>query len=240
MTGPFFDAAYVAADRPVRLLDVDPDLEAAIGDGAARQSDLTVKTIRLRRGRWDPAPELPERAFALLILEGVLVRTIRIGRQSRSELLGEGDLVCPCDAEQHSATVRFDVEWDVLERARLGVLDTALFAGAPAIGAVLTLRGIRRSHRLGLQFAIANLRRIDERLLALFTHLGDRWGRRTTEGIHVPLRLTHDLIAQLVGAQRPTVTTALSDLQRDGRLLRGPERTWTVSEAALQPIATAA
>jgi CRP/FNR family transcriptional regulator, cyclic AMP receptor protein len=70
------------------------------------------------------------------------------------------------------------------------------------------------------------LRRVDERLLALFGHVGDRWGRVTTEGIHVPVRLTHALIAQLIGAQRPMVTTSLGELSRDGRLIRRPDRAW--------------
>jgi hypothetical protein len=68
-----------------------------------------------------------------------------------------------------------------------------------------------------------------EGLLALFGHFGDRWGRVTPAGIHVPVLLTHDRIAQLVGAQRPTVTTALNDLHRRGRLVKRPDRTWLIA-----------
>jgi CRP/FNR family cyclic AMP-dependent transcriptional regulator len=87
-------------------------------------------------------------------------------------------------------------------------------------------RTIRRSQRMALQLAIGDVRRVDERLLALFAHLGDRWGRVTPHGIHVPMRLTHELIGHLIGAQRPTVTTALGELRRDGRLVKRPDRTW--------------
>jgi CRP-like cAMP-binding protein len=79
---------------------------------------------------------------------------------------------------------------------------------------------------MAVQMAIGDTRRVDERLLALFAHLGDRWGRVTPDGIHVPVRLTHELIALLIGAQRPTVTTGLGELRRQGRLVKRPDRTW--------------
>jgi CRP/FNR family transcriptional regulator, cyclic AMP receptor protein len=40
------------------------------------------------------------------------------------------------------------------------------------------------------------------------------------DGTLVGLRLTHELIGYLVGARRPSVSTALGRLQRDGRLRR--------------------
>jgi CRP/FNR family cyclic AMP-dependent transcriptional regulator len=238
---PFFDAAYAASERPVRLPDADPDLVEGLGAQAAL-AQLTLTTRRVEPGRWTSAGGAGEEVPALLVLEGVLARTVRVGQQCRSELLGEGDLICPCDLEQAVATVDFTVEWDVLQPAHLGVLDDAFFSAAsrwPQIGSALTVRGVRRSHRLALQLAIADLRRIDERMITLLLHLGDRWGRMTPDGIHIPLRLTHDLIAQLVGAQRPTVTTSLNDLQRAGRLIRRSDRTWVVRAAAGAPASAA-
>jgi CRP-like cAMP-binding protein len=130
----------------------------------------------------------------------------------------------------------------VLQPARLGLLDDDFFAAAsrwPQVAAALAVRGVQRAQRLSVQLAIADLRRIDERMVALLLHLGDRWGRMTPEGIHVPLRLTHDLLAQLLGAQRPTVTTSLNDLERAGRLLRRSDRTWIVRPSAGAPASAA-
>jgi CRP/FNR family cyclic AMP-dependent transcriptional regulator len=237
MTMPFFEAGYAASNRTMRLLDADPELLASVENTAMRPGDLKVATVRVQPGHWTAAGSMAERALALLVVEGVLVRTVHVRGQSRSELLGEGDLICPYDEEQHNATLGFQVDWDVLQPARLGLLDDAFFAVAcrsPEVSAALMLRGVQRSHRLARQLAIGDLRRIDERLIALFLHLGDRWGRRTPAGIHVPLRLTHDLIAQLVGAQRPTVTTGLNELQRGGRLRRDANRTWIVTTRVLQ------
>jgi CRP-like cAMP-binding protein len=67
------------------------------------------------------------------------------------------------------------------------------------------------------------------RLQMLLWHIAARWGRVTAQGVKVPLRLTHTLLAELAAARRPTVTTALSELARrklvvtqsDGWLLCG-------------------
>lgn len=46
----------------------------------------------------------------------------------------------------------------------------------------------------------------------LFWELADRWGTVRGDGVHVPLRLTHAVLADLVAARRPTVTKALGEL----------------------------
>lgn len=51
-------------------------------------------------------------------------------------------------------------------------------------------------------------------------HLADRWGRVTPDGVIVPLKLTHEALGRLVGAQRPTVTLALGELVASGRVTR--------------------
>ena len=67
-----------------------------------------------------------------------------------------------------------------------------------------------RAQRLAITQAISQLNRVDRRLLALFWHLAERWGRVASDGIAVPLVLSHRLIGELVGARRPTVSTALA------------------------------
>jgi hypothetical protein len=44
----------------------------------------------------------------------------------------------------------------------------------------------------------------------------------TLDGVVVPVPLTHDMIGRLVGAHRPSVTTALSELTRSDRIRRLP------------------
>ena len=87
------------------------------------------------------------------------------------------------------------------------------------------------------------------RLLALLWHLADRWGKVGPDGTHVPLRLTHATLAQLVGAQRPSVTSALRGLEQRGLLRRLPEGGGFLlfgeppgdpEQALAQPVATSA
>ena len=49
------------------------------------------------------------------------------------------------------------------------------------------------------------------------------------DGIAVPLALSHRLIGELVGARRPTVSTALAELARDGQLVRRDDGTWLLT-----------
>jgi CRP/FNR family transcriptional regulator, cyclic AMP receptor protein len=63
-------------------------------------------------------------------------------------------------------------------------------------------------------------------LKALFWHLAERWGRVSGDGVIVPLALTHRILGQLVGARRPTVSTALSELAEREELVRRPDGSW--------------
>jgi CRP/FNR family cyclic AMP-dependent transcriptional regulator len=83
-------------------------------------------------------------------------------------------------------------------------------------------RTLRRSRWLAILLTISSMPRVDARVQALLWHLADRWGHVTLDGVVVPVRLTHDMIGRLVGAHRPSVTTALSELSRAGRISRLP------------------
>jgi CRP-like cAMP-binding protein len=73
--------------------------------------------------------------------------------------------------------------------------------------------------------AIIHQSRVNTRLLMLLWHLADRWGRVRTEGVMLPLHLTHSVLADLVAARRPTVTSSLSELTRNG-LVTPRDRGW--------------
>src|SRR4029453_18353383 len=68
--------------------------------------------------------------------------------------------------------------------------------------------------------AIMALPRVEQRVLGLFWQLAERWGTVRPEGIAIELPLTHELIGQLIGARRPTVSLALQPLAHDGLLQR--------------------
>jgi CRP-like cAMP-binding protein len=217
----------------VRLLDVDPDLGALLD--AARheqaQRELIARAHRLPIGPWDVSRLTNATAedLGLMIMSGVLARELRIGDQVSTELLGAGDLVRPWQPASHTALLPADVTWTVLSPLALAVLDrrfAAVMTKYPEVTATLLDRMSERSLRLATTQAISQLTRVDRRLQALLWHLAERWGRVSADGVIVPLALTHRMLGQLVGARRPTVSSALSELATRGELLRCPDGSW--------------
>ena len=112
---------------------------------------------------------------------------------------------------------------------RLAVLDRRFAAAAgrwPELMESVLARSVHRSRRLAFHMALSHLTRVDVRLLAVFWYMADRWGRVGPEGVVLQLRLTHQTLAQLVGAQRPSVTTALGQLAAQGKLIRRDVSNW--------------
>jgi hypothetical protein len=105
----------------------------------------------------------------------------------------------------------------------------------PEVGAVIVDRLNARAHRLATTQAISQLTRVDRRLLALFWHLAERWGRVTGEGVVIGLTLSHRMLGQLIGARRPTVSIALGELARQDVLVRRPDGTWLLKGEPLAP-----
>jgi CRP/FNR family cyclic AMP-dependent transcriptional regulator len=216
-----------------RLLDADPDLGVLL-DRARReraQRGLVVRTHRLRVGAWDVTglEGVTAGHLGLLIVQGVLSRELLVADVVSTELLGPGDLVRPWPTADRMSLLPLEAVWSVLSPAHLAVLDRRFAADVaryPEVTAVLFDRLSERSVRLATTQAISQLTCVDRRLTALFWHLAERWGRVSTAGVIVPLALTHRLLGQLVGARRPTVSTALSKLAERGELARQPDGSW--------------
>jgi CRP-like cAMP-binding protein len=220
------------APNVVHVLEEDPELASALDEteAAIATRHLVAAELRLPRGEWAADHPLGRSRgdLGFLILDGLMVRETVVGRHSTAELLGAGDLLRPWDpAEDVSdAPVEARNGWRVLQPARLAVLDArfaALCGRLPSVTAELLSRTLRRSRLLGVLLALSAMPRLDARLLALFWHLADRWGTVGPEGTQVPLRLTHQTLAQLVGAQRPSVTSALRTLEERRHVRRLPD-----------------
>jgi CRP/FNR family transcriptional regulator, cyclic AMP receptor protein len=216
----------VAADR-CQVLVEDPELGEGLEGERLRlaRRDSVSAAIRADEGAWEPhrAGELVRGGIGLLVLDGLIAR--RVGAHGRygAELLGPGDLLRPWEHEGEDATLPFRVSFRVTQAARLALLDrrfAARLSPYPEVVSALVGRAMQRSRTLSVHMAIAHYARVDQRLLRLMWHLADRWGRVTPEGVRVPLSVTHQMLADLVAARRPAVTTALRQLAREGRLRR--------------------
>ena len=69
--------------------------------------------------------------------------------------------------------------------------------------------------------------------MALFADLAQRFGRMTPEGIVIELPLTHQIIGDLVGSRRPTVSLALQSLAEGGVLKRLDDGRWHLATGAV-------
>jgi CRP/FNR family transcriptional regulator, cyclic AMP receptor protein len=224
--------------RSISLLDVEPDLGRLLDE---RRSDearaqLVVRQHVVESGTWegerlrDAGPD----NVGLFIIDGLVTRELALADNVSAELLGPGDLIRPWQAEGPERLVPFAVRWTVLRDTRLAVLDRRFGAALvqyPEVNAMLIDRMTERTRRLSVMQAISQLNGVDRRLLTLFWHLAERWGRVTPEGVAVAMDIPHRVIAQLVGARRPTVSTALSRLGARGELVRRPDGIWLLTGA---------
>ena len=231
-----FWTAGAARTRPeaVRVFHHDPDLLAGVDAQTAQllRRRAIARRLQLGCGSWSPPPgDGPlTGALGLLVLDGLVCRSIRVHGRECPELLGAGDLLRPWEA---AATGLIDEgsEWRVLMPTTLAILDArfaALLSRWPSIMVALVERSTQRSRALALQLAIAHTRQAETRLLTLFWHLAERWGRMTPRGVVVPLPLTHELLGRLACLHRPTTSTALGRLARAGEIARRPDRGWTL------------
>jgi CRP-like cAMP-binding protein len=223
----------MAARRKLPLLDVDPDLGRLIPEDrrAAAHRELVVEIHRLPSGPWEvgAVEETNPQHVGLLLADGVIAREVVVADTVSTELLGPGDVVRPWTLAGSPTLLQLAIRWIALSESRIVVLDRRFGAALghwPEVNAALIDRLSERAQRLAVNQAISQLNRVDRRLLALFWHLAGRWGRMTPDGVAVPLTLSHRMLGQLVGARRPTVSTAISDLAKRDELVRRDDGTW--------------
>jgi CRP/FNR family transcriptional regulator, cyclic AMP receptor protein len=221
----------------------DPELAEVVPADRRQQAieECTVQEIRLPSGPGS-GPVVPrlDRGIGVLVLDGLLIRHVGIDGRFGAELLGETDLLRPWQVESDSPMLPLETGWSVVHPARLAVLDETFVQRLrryPELATCLVARATQRARNLAVNMAIVHQARVDVRLRMLLWHLAGRWGRVRSDGTVVPLRLTHSLLAELVAARRPTVTSALSELARRG-LVRALREAWLLyGEAPVELLA---
>ncbi len=216
----------------IRLLEVDPELGLRVPASQIRRArnDLRARARSLPCGRWEvPSDDGDRGRLGFLLIEGVLARDVILAGSTCTELLGEGDVLQPWVAKGEDGLVRYHVLWHVLAPVRLAILDETLakcLADWPQVMRALLERSVRHTSRMSVHQALLHLSPVETRLLVLFWHLADRWGRVTPQGISIGLRMSHELLGQLVGSRRASVTTALGRITESGLVVRRDDGTW--------------
>ena len=152
-------------------------------------------------------------------------------RGPRSRARGRGR---PARARRRDrgAIVGLEPRWEVLEPARLLVLDAAFaqrIARYPQLASGLVDRVHERARRTAIALALSHLPRVEDRLHRLLWHLADRRGHVRADGIVLRLPVTQEQLGRLVGARRPTVSLALRSLRERGLVRRGDADEWVLA-----------
>jgi CRP/FNR family transcriptional regulator, cyclic AMP receptor protein len=223
----------------VALLELDPDLANFL----TAEERVVADKLMLRVGKLGGGSEgadvdallAREQAFGAIVVRGILVHQLRVADQLGLRLLGPGDIVM--HASDARLMVLADSHLTATTDATLALLDDALLFAVrrwPVLALRLLERFAEQSETLAAQFVIAQLPRVDQRVFALLWLLAERWGRVTSNGTYLPVNLTHQMLGGLIGARRPTVTLALTQLTDRGALIR-QQLGWMLIEPPAQP-----
>lgn len=234
-------------DTPARhgvisVLDEDPDLALGVPESelefARRRAIAPV--IEVAPPSWDALAKVGQPGpdwLGVIVFDGLLLRRVTVGKRAACELCARGDLIRPWDTDGDYEPLSVTVDWLVLSPTRMAVLDSGFVARTarwPVIHSRITGRVAQRARYLTLIQAVTHLPRVHARLLLLFWVLAERNGTVGPRGITVNLPVTHDVLAMLVGALRPTVTLALQRLSRAGLLIRERSDRWLLTQRAME------
>ena len=217
----------------VSLFEADPELERVASPAALRElRGVAGHCVDFDEGPIEAFPPAERAGVGLLVVEGLLKRTVTVPHGSGVELIVPGDLIQPWSEEPPSFA---ESEWVALEPTRLALLGgpgTARLARYPELVSELARRGICRAQRQTVNAAIESVVGVDRRLLLALWHLAERVGTRSDGAVILPLPLTHELLAAMVGCRRPSVSAALVSLKERSLVERREDRAWVLRGTA--------
>jgi len=229
-------------EERVFLADVDPELVR----GTPADERVLVRRVlhaparRLERGPWEPdeAAEIAPGAFAVLLIDGLVAWDVTLAGRVTTVLLGPGDVITPwTDAD---SLIESSVRYLALTTCRVAALESRFLLAArrwPSLFVRVHERLAAQARRAAVDAAVSHLPNAELRVLGLLWHLADRWGRMGPTGVIVPLKLTHEALGRMIGAERPTVTLALRDLARTGTVERRTDGGWLLRHGSQAAIA---
>ncbi len=165
-------------------------------------------------------PTIPSDLLGLVITDGHLAARLQVSGYATTAILGSGDMVCACDLQGPQGSMPDARGVLALTNAELIAVDHRLLASClrwPALGRALLETLTARLRVSSLALALHQSPRVEERLWLALWQLADRFGRVSPSGAVVTLpRVTHSLLAEVVAARRPSVTSAMKRLSDSG------------------------
>ena len=226
----------ITASSRNRVLAAEPGSRPRACSSVLSVSRLLVSrspsaSIDSRRapGQLRDAAGAPTRHLGLLVLDGVVGCDVVLEDVISTELVGAGDILRPWSVDGPERMLAADEAWMVLADCRVGHPRPASGSSAGTLSG--NLCRARRAPRSPRPTARPNAgdRPAHPRRSPSPGHLPSP---RRTLGTHdprrglIPLNISHRLLGQLIGARRPTVSTAVSELARQGCIERRPDGGW--------------
>jgi CRP-like cAMP-binding protein len=225
------------------LLDLDPDIGRGIEEQQWQEArdGTRVTTIHLDPGPWSlPQSVAGSRGIiGLIVIDGVISREEALRESVGLELLCHGDVLLPPTAAADPQGADADVNLTALSPATLSVLGQPFIRAAarwPILLSNLNRRIETQRHRTVIRGLAVHLPRAQDRLLMTLWELADGCGRVTPEGIILPLTLSHDILARLSGARRPTITLAIRALESEDQIRRRQNGHLLLTKAAREQV----
>ena len=230
----------------VHLLEVDPDLGAGLSPQEFEQAleQVVLPALSLAAGpvrieQLHEQPGVGRHLYGVLVLSGTIAIEVTIASRTCTRLIGPTELLLFDDTESELVPLRWG--WSVLEPAGVAVMDERLLTIArrwPALLIAIFQHGAPQTRNALLQQAISQLPRVEDRLLALMWTLAERQGVVRHDGVWLRLPITHDTLAQMIGARRPTVSLGLKNLSEQG-LLKPEGNGWLLDSGSLSVLGRA-
>lgn len=224
----------------MRILEEDPDLGLGLSeeDLAAATRALVAPVMEITGSSWQPPAFDPLTSYGLLVLDGLIGRRLRVGRAVGTELLSCGDILRPWEEEPLWGLSEPLLDWRVFQPARVAVLGrdvTTLIGRRPQLVVNFSSRLLRRVRSAAYLMAVSHQTRVEDRLMETLWYLASTWGRVTPQGTRIPFRITHEVLSEILGAQRPSVTTAFRGLSEQGLVVREPDGTFLMRPSGKLP-----
>jgi CRP/FNR family cyclic AMP-dependent transcriptional regulator len=207
----------------IRLFELEPDLIRFLSrDERAEAIAVELPMRVLPKGAVDIHKLFARTGtFGAMLVDGMLLQSVRLGEHAGLRLLGPGDLLS-LNETPRSALV-LDTSCRATAPTRLVLFGREVLIAAhrwPRLVAGLHARAGEQAERMLMQLMICQLPRVDDRLLSLMWLLAESWGHVTASGTTLAMSLTHEALGGLIGARRPTVTLAIGELTESGAIVR--------------------
>ncbi len=207
----------------VRLREIDPDFLRVVPEEERHAAgEVVIPAVDVDPGPLDPYAMLTSGGVSCaVILTGLVDRRIHLADHVALRLLGPGALIASRGVGSPEAIT--ESEWTAASPVRLALLGAQFLRASarwPQLQRNIMSRFAEQNDHLAAQLALCQMPRVEDRLVAMLWLLTETWGKVTSAGTVLPLKITHEALGAMIGARRSTVTLALTELANNGAVLQ--------------------